>query len=239
MLLLKLLFILTILSSEVVAVADADRDEASLRMKMVEEQIERRGITDAQVLKAIRKVPRHLFIPEAFRASAYQDHPVPLGWGQTISQPYIVALMTQLLEIRRGEKVLEIGTGSGYQAAVLAELGASVYSIEIIPELASIAKVNLKRAGYHKIKIKVGDGYLGWKEFAPFDAMIVTCAPEDIPSTLVEQLREGGRMVIPVGKENQNQELVLAEKKGMQIVRRSILPVRFVPMLKENPKTRD
>lgn len=239
MLLLKLFFILTIFSSEVAAAAEADRDKASLRMKMVEEQIERRGITDAQVLKAIRKVPRHLFIPEALRASAYLDHPVPLGWGQTISQPYIVALMAQILEIRKGDKVLEIGTGSGYQAAVLAELGASVYSIEIIPELAPVAKGNLKRAGYPKIKLKVGDGYLGWKEAAPFDAMIVTCAPEDIPSPLVEQLREGGRMVIPVGRENQAQELVLAEKKGMQMVRRSILPVRFVPMLREKPKTRD
>ncbi|OGR87592.1 MAG: protein-L-isoaspartate O-methyltransferase [Elusimicrobia bacterium RIFCSPLOWO2_01_FULL_60_11] len=239
MLLLKLFFVLTILSPAAAAAAEAGLDEASLRMKMVEEQIERRGVTDAQVLEAIRKVPRHLFIPEALRASAYQDHPVPLGWGQTISQPYIVALMTQLLEIRRGDKVLEIGTGSGYQAAVLAELGARVYSIEIIPELASVAKGNLKRAGHPKIKLKVGDGYLGWKEFAPFDAVIVTCAPEDIPSPLVEQLREGGRMVIPVGKEDQAQELVLAEKRGRQMVRRSILPVRFVPMLREDPKTRD
>ena len=195
---------------------------------MVSLQIEQRGITDSRVLQAMRRVRRHEFVPEVLRQLAYEDMPLPIGEGQTISQPFIVALMTQLLDLSGEERVLEIGTGSGYQAAILAELADFVYTIEIIPGLAQAADELLKKLGYRNILVKCADGYLGWEEYAPFDAIIVTCAPDEIPPALVEQLVDGGRMVIPVG--SIDQELVLAEKKNNKIVTKDIIPVRFVPM---------
>ncbi len=167
---------------------------------MVIGTIERRGITDKDVLNAMRAVPRHLFVPEGDRDYAYGDYPLPIGYGQTISQPYIVALMTELLELKEGDKVLEIGTGSGYQAAILAEIpGIEVYTIEIIPELAESARERLEGLGYAQIHCKQGDGYYGWPEYAPFDAIIVTAAPDHLPQPLADQLAMGGRMVIPIG----------------------------------------
>ncbi len=204
------------------------------REKMVEEQIHNRGVKDERVLAAMRKVPRHLFVPVSEREHAYIDSPLPIGEGQTISQPYIVGLMTELLELKPNDKVLEIGTGSGYQAAILAELSKEVYSIEIIESLALRAKDTLNKLGYKNIEIKVGDGYKGWKEKAPFDAIIVTAAPPDIPPPLLEQLKEGGRMVIPLGE--YFQELYVITKKNGEIFKKSIIPVRFVPMTGEAQK---
>ena len=189
-------------------------------------------ITDKKVLAAMRKVPRHEFVPQDVRDQAYEDKALPIGSGQTISQPYVVALMTQALRLKKGEKVLEIGTGSGYQAAVLAEITPRVYSIEILPELAGNARRTLDRLGYKKVKTRVGDGYLGWKEYAPFDAIIVTCAPEKVPEPLVQQLKDGGRMVIPVEEERYVQILYLLEKKGGRLVKTGIEHVRFVPMIR-------
>lgn len=193
--------------------------------------IRSRGIEDGQVLDALAQVPRHAFIPQEFRGNAapYGDHPCPIGHGQTISQPYIVAYMTAALEIEEGEKVLEIGTGSGYQAAILAELGADVYSIEIVPELAEHARSVLAAEGYGGVNVLAGDGYRGWPEHAPFDAVIVTCAPDDVPAALTRQLVEGGRMVIPVGE--WTQKLLVLEKRGGEMIKRRGLPVRFVPMV--------
>ncbi|MFH1338892.1 MAG: protein-L-isoaspartate(D-aspartate) O-methyltransferase [Candidatus Omnitrophota bacterium] len=199
-----------------------------LREEMVRTQIEARGIGNERVLEAMRRVPRHKFVPWLYRKFAYEDTPLPIGEGQTISQPYIVALMTELLDLTGGERVLEIGTGSGYQAAVLAELAAEVYTIEILPTLAHRAKELLEELGYRNIKVKCGDGYLGWEEYAPFDAVIVTCAPEEIPKNLVEQLADGGKMVIPVG--SAYQELKLIQKKNNAIKISGVIPVRFVPM---------
>jgi protein-L-isoaspartate(D-aspartate) O-methyltransferase len=193
----------------------------------------KRGIKDSRVLAAMTKVPRHLFIPENMRQDAYEDEPVPIGYNQTISQPYIVALMTELLDLTDSSKVLEIGTGSGYQAAVLAELTFSVNSIEIIPELAVRADSTLKALGYH-VDIKCGDGYNGWPQKAPFDAIIVTAAPEEIPLPLIEQLAENGRMVIPVG--DYYQDLKLIKKVKSQLIESNIAPVRFVPMTGEAEK---
>ncbi len=172
----------------------------TLRQQMVREQIRRRGVADPAVLDAMARVPRHLFVPDGLRAEAYVDHPLPIGQGQTISQPYIVALMTELLALDRSQKVLEIGTGSGYQAAVLAELVDSVYTIEIRDELARQAGDLLDRLGYENVHVRVGNGYRGWPEEAPFDAIIVTASPPEIPEALVEQLKVGGRMVVPVGR---------------------------------------
>ena len=178
----------------------ADASFAEERERMVIETIERRGVTDKQVLHAMRTVPRHLFVPEPDRSHAYGDFPLPIGFGQTISQPYIVALMTELLELKEGDKVLEIGTGSGYQAAVLAEIpGVEVYTIEIIPELAQIVLGRLESLGYTQVHCRQGDGYHGWPEEAPFDTIIVTAAPDHVPQPLIDQMTEGGRMVIPVG----------------------------------------
>lgn len=206
-------------------------DYTSLRRQMVETQIESRGIKDRRVLEALLKVERHRFVPEELRAYAYEDRPLPIGEDQTISQPYIVALMTELLELKPNDKVLEIGTGSGYQAAILAELAREVYTIEIIESLAKRAEKVLKDSGYKNIYVKIGDGYLGWPEKAPFDAIIVTCAPEEIPETLIEQLKEGGRMVVPVGKFFQSLKLVI--KKDGKVMVRDIAPVAFVPMIKK------
>ncbi len=203
-------------------------DFSHARLQMVKTQIEARGVTDPRVLEAMRTVKRHLFVPKEFRALSYADRPLPIGEGQTISQPYIVALMTELLRLTGKEKVLEVGTGSGYQAAVLGELAKEVYSIEIIPSLAEHAKKLLAKLGYDNVTVTCGDGYIGWKEHAPFDAIIITCAPPKIPQPLLDQLAEGGRMVVPVGTDWQ--ELVLIEKQDGKIHRKNIIPVRFVPM---------
>lgn len=204
---------------------------AKLRESMVVNQIEARGVKDKRALAAMRKVERHKFVPKQLRYSAYTDGPLPIGEGQTISQPYIVALMTELAGLKGDEKVLEIGTGSGYQAAVLAELCAHVYTIEILEPLATRAKALLEDLGYTNITVKCGDGFLGWKEFAPFDAIIVTCAPQEVPLPLIEQLKDGGRLIIPVG--TLYQELKLIEKKNGKLITKNIIPVSFVPMLRK------
>ena len=209
-------------------------DFKAMREKMVETQIKARGVKDPRVLSALLKVERHRFVPEEYLGSAYSDQPLPIGEGQTISQPYIVALMTELLELKGNEKVLEIGTGSGYQAAVLAELAKEVYTIEIIVPLASTARNRLLELGYQNIKVKAGDGYLGWPEAAPFDAIIITCAPDHIPEPLVEQLKEGGRMVLPVGA--YAQELKRIVKRSGKIETTDIIPVVFVPMTGDGVK---
>ena len=199
------------------------------RESMVRLQIERRGIQSPQVLAAMRAVPRHEFVPPPFQQNAYEDRPLPIGSNQTISQPYIVAAMTEALELQPHDTVLEIGTGSGYQAAVLAESGAHVYSIEIISNLAALAQHNLTRLGYASVHLRCGDGYLGWPEAAPFNAIIVTCAPDDVPQPLIDQLAEGGTMVIPVGGAF-GQELVRLRKKNGAIVKETLMSVIFVPM---------
>ena len=196
---------------------------------MVRYQIEGRGVRDKRVLDAMRRVPRHMFVPPESRALAYEDYPLPIGGGQTISQPYIVALMTELLRLTGAEKVLEIGTGSGYQTAVLAETAKEVYTIEVLPQLAQKAESLLKELGYKNIKVLTGNGYLGWPEHAPFDGIIATAAPEEIPEKLAEQLTENGRMALPVGAVSQ--ELALLIKDNGRMVRHNIIPVRFVPMI--------
>ena len=209
-------------------------DFKAMREKMVETQIKARGVKDPRVLSALLKVERHRFVPEEYLNSAYSDQPLPIGEGQTISQPYIVALMTELLELKGEEKVLEIGTGSGYQAAILAELTKEVYTIEIIESLASMAKNRLSELGYQNTHVKAGDGYLGWPEVAPFDAIIVTAAPDHIPRPLIEQLKEGGRMVLPVGI--YTQELKKIVKRSGKIETTDVIPVVFVPMTGEGVK---
>lgn len=208
-----------------------------LRKAMVEGQIIARGITDRRVIQALREVPRHLFVPPEQVSRAYEDNPVPIGWGQTISQPFIVAFMTQAVNLERTSRVLEVGTGSGYQAAILARICDEVYSVEIVPELNAGAAAVLDRLGYSNIKLKTGDGYLGWPEYSPFDAIIVTCSPTHVPPALIRQLAENGRMIIPVD-ENGYQELVLLKKEKGRLTRRSVLPVRFVPMVDANKKIR-
>ena len=208
----------------------------SERTKMLDEQIIARGIKDEKIIEAFLKVQRHLFVPEQYRSRAYGDHPLPIGEGQTISQPYIVAFMTHVLNLSRSDKVLEIGTGSGYQAAILGELSDHVFTIEINEPLGRRADRLLKELGYFNVKVKVGDGYKGWKEYAPFDAIIVTCAPTHVPNPLKEQLKEGGRMIIPVG-ESYYQKLIYLEKAGGELIQKSELPVRFVPMIDPSGKT--
>lgn len=205
------------------------------RARMVERQIEARGISDPATLAAMRAVPRHEFLPMRLREEAYGDYPLPIGHGQTISQPYIVAFMTEAIRPQPGEKILEIGAGSGYQAAVLAQMGAEVYTIEIVEPLAEMARQTLDRLGYKNAHVRHGDGYRGWPEHAPFDAIIVTCAPDKIPPALVAQLKDGGRMIIPVGG-GMEQELVLLRKQSERIGKQSVLPVRFVPMTGEAEK---
>jgi protein-L-isoaspartate(D-aspartate) O-methyltransferase len=206
-----------------------DFEEA--RRQMVEDQIEGRGITDPRVLEAMRQVPRHEFVPAAYRSSAYSDRPLPIGLDQTISQPYIVALMTELVEPEPGDRLLEIGTGSGYQAAVAAELVSEVYSIEIIPELARSAAELLERLGVSNVVVRAGDGYVGWPEHGPFDGILVTAGAEHIPEPLVEQLKPGARMVIPVGDISTFQILKVVEKlPGGEVEITDITPVRFVPL---------
>jgi protein-L-isoaspartate(D-aspartate) O-methyltransferase len=207
---------------------------AAARARMVQDQLASpgRNIRDPRVLAAMAKVPRHEFVPAGWRQQAYADHPLPIGYDQTISQPYIVAFMTEQLAPKATDRVLEVGTGSGYQAAVLAELVAEVYSIEIVEPLAAQARQVLERLGYPNVHVRAGDGYQGWPEQAPFDAIIVTCAPDHVPRPLVEQLREGGRMILPVTGPIQ-QELYLLVKEGGEVRRRAVLPVRFVPMTGE------
>jgi protein-L-isoaspartate(D-aspartate) O-methyltransferase len=214
--------------------AGAERDYTTARRRMITEQLTGPGrdITNGLVLRAMQRVPRHEFVPHAVKEDAYRDSPLPIGYGQTISQPYIVAFMTQELDPKAQDRVLEVGTGSGYQAAVLAELVAQVYSVEIVPELAKRAAGDLQRLGYTNVVVRAGDGYQGWPEAAPFDSIIVTCAPERVPGPLVSQLKEGGRMIIPVG-EPFNQELILLHKTGGRLERYAVLPVRFVPMTGE------
>jgi len=207
---------------------DEGGDDSAKRWSMVENQIIARGIRDSSVIQAMLAVPRHRFVPNEYKSSAYNDGPVPIGGGVTISQPYIVALMSELLRPVRGMKVLEVGTGSGYQTAVLAETGCEVYTVEILEDIAKRARRLLDELGYENIKFRIGDGYAGWEEYAPFDAIIVTAAPGDIPPKLADQLKTGGRMIIPVGDESQ--ELLLAEKTDEGIFTRRITSVRFVPM---------
>jgi protein-L-isoaspartate(D-aspartate) O-methyltransferase len=204
------------------------------RLQMVEEQVMMRGIKDERLLAAMRKVERHLFVPQQYRQYAYIDEPLPIEAGQTISQPYIVALMTELLELDGDEKVLEIGTGSGYQAAILGELAEDVFTIEIIDTLGVTASRRLQEMGYENVQVRIGDGYKGWPEEAPFDAIIVTAAPPKIPQPLLDQLADGGRMVVPVGE--WFQELVLIERQDTTYTETSIAPVRFVPMTGEAQK---
>jgi protein-L-isoaspartate(D-aspartate) O-methyltransferase len=201
------------------------------RRQMVDEQLAAPGrdIKNRRVLDAMATVPRHEFVPKAEWKFAYWDEPLPIGYGQTISQPFIVAFMTEQLDPKPTDRVLEIGTGSGYQAAVLSRLVAKVYTIEIIEPLAKRAEADLKRLGYDNVKVLAGDGYQGWPAHAPFDAVIVTCAPDHIPQPLIEQLRDGGRMIIPVGA-LENQQLYLLQKHGTKIEQQAVLPVRFVPM---------
>lgn len=216
----------------------AEDPRALARQRMVAEQLAGvgRGIASPRVLAAMRKVPRHEFVPEALRARAYEDGPLPIGHRQTISQPFVVAFMTDRLEPKPTDRVLEIGTGSGYQAAVLAELVAQVYTIEIVEDLARRAAADLTRLGYTNVHVRAGDGFKGWPEAAPFDAIIVTCAPEKVPQPLIDQLKDGGRMIVPVGPMG-DQDLVLLHKHGARLERRAVLPVRFVPMTGEAQKT--
>jgi protein-L-isoaspartate(D-aspartate) O-methyltransferase len=208
----------------------AEDGEVKSREAMVRNQLAAGGISDPKVLEVMREVPRHEFVPAHLRPYAYADGPLPIGHGQTISQPFIVAYMTQALDVKQTDTVLEVGTGSGYQAAVLGRLAKEVYTIEIVPPLAESAKATLSRLGFENVHVKQGDGYLGWPEKAPFDAIIVTCAPEDVPEPLVSQLKEGGRLVIPVGEAGGVQELVLLRKKDGKISKERMIDVRFVPM---------
>jgi protein-L-isoaspartate(D-aspartate) O-methyltransferase len=201
------------------------------RERMVRIQIEGRGVEDPRVLEAMRKVPRHLFVPPALAANAYDDSPLPIGHEQTISQPYIVALMSELLELEGDEKVLEIGTGSGYQAAILGELAAEVYTIEIVEPLAEEARARLAALGYDTVHVRAGDGYRGWPEQAPFDTIMLTAAPPEMPQPLVDQLAPGGILVAPIG--DLHQDLVVFEKTAGGLTRREVIPVRFVPMTGE------
>jgi protein-L-isoaspartate(D-aspartate) O-methyltransferase len=219
--------VLLLLGSEALA-----EDYDARRHQMVTEQIVRRGIRQEQVLRAMLSVPRHRFVPEYLEAQAYDDSPLPIGHGQTISQPYIVALMSELLDLQPGQRVLEIGAGSGYQAAVLSAMGARVFSIEIISDLGTRARTLLSSLGYANIQVKIGDGYQGWPEAAPFDGIIVTCAPSQIPEPLKKQLAEGGRMVIPVGDQHV-QKLVRLIKTEGRLKEEKVVDVRFVHMVDE------
>lgn len=212
--------------------APGDAEFRELRNEMVRTQLQMQGIKKREVLDAMRKVPRHLFVPESLRSHAYRDQPLPIGYAATISQPYIVALMTELLDLKPWHKVLEIGTGSGYQAAILAELASEVYSIEIVEELAARARRDLAAAGYGKVHVRHGDGYQGWQEEAPFHRIIVTAAPPSIPQALIDQLAPGGRLVAPEGASPATQQLMILDKRGDgRVTRRTSIPVVFVPMV--------
>jgi protein-L-isoaspartate(D-aspartate) O-methyltransferase len=207
---------------------------AAARHEMVDAQIHERGISDPAVLAAMETVPRHLFVPSEWLQEAYADHPLPIGYGQTISQPYVVAWMTELLRLKPGARVLEIGTGSGYQAAILGQMGMEVYTIEIVEPLATQASARLAEMGYDNITVRHADGYYGWQEHAPFDGIIVTCAPDHIPPPLVAQLADGGRMVLPVGPPGGYQSLWLVEKHGDQVQTSNMGGVTFVPLTGEH-----
>lgn len=212
------------------AQADARDSRAPERARMVREQLRARGIRDPAVLDAMARVPRHRFVPPAYQHLAYADHPLPIGFEQTISQPYIVGYMTEAAQVSAEDRVLEVGTGSGYQAAVLAELASEVYSIEIVPELAARSRALLRELGYQDAHVRTGDGYVGWPEQAPFDAIVVTAAPDHVPPALVEQLAVGGRMVIPVGTGEQEMRVLTRTAAG--VVEQRTLPVRFVPLVR-------
>ncbi len=224
---MKILLMIILLSTTALA-QEIDTFDAK-RQEMISHQIKNRGITDGKVLEAMEKVRRHLFVPDELREMAYEDRPLLIGYGQTISQPYIVAYMTQAARLRPDDRVLEIGTGSGYQAAILAEIVKEVYTIEIIKPLADSASSRLLDMGYQNVKVKWGDGYKGWVEYAPFDAIIVTAAPSEIPENLIDQLKIRGRMVIPVGTFFQELYLITRTESGFD--KEPILPVRFVPMV--------
>lgn len=212
----------------------ARREDPALekRLSMVRDQIEREGISDSRVLSAMREVPRHLFVPPEYRPMAYESRPLPIGEGQTISQPYVVAFMTEILRLKPGDRVLEVGTGSGYQAAIAAKLAGEVYTVEIFPSLADRARANLESLGYRNIFVRQGDGYYGWEEKAPFDAVIVTCAGGHIPPPLIRQLRTGGRMIMPIGGPFMTQNLVFVDKRADgSLSQRNVLPVVFVRLL--------
>jgi protein-L-isoaspartate(D-aspartate) O-methyltransferase len=209
----------------------ADDPWARRRAAMVAEQIVARGVADPRVLAAMRKVPRHLFVPDAVRPSAYDDSPLPIGFDQTISQPYIVAYMSEILQVAPDHRVLEVGTGSGYQAAILGELAREVYTIEIVPELAERARATLESLGYANVHVQVGDGYLGWPEHAPFDRIMVTAAPDHVPQPLVEQLADGGRLVLPVGRGDQ--WIRVLTRRGDRVTEQTTIPVRFVPLVRK------
>jgi protein-L-isoaspartate(D-aspartate) O-methyltransferase len=226
-----LLFTMMTICSRNIESQDKYRDEYTLlRHEMVEKQIIARGITDENVIRAMSNVQRHLFVPDEHQKNAYADQPLPIGEGQTISQPYIVAFMTEILKPISETRVLEVGTGSGYQAAVMAEICDSVFTIEIFKSLGIQASKVLEELAYTNVEVKIGDGYKGWSEKAPFDAIIVTCSPTHIPEPLKDQLKEGGKMIIPVGH-SYNQELILLEKRKGKMVSKDVLPVRFVPMI--------
>ncbi len=224
------MFILLLLSP---AVAAADDPYALKRQQMVNRDIRDRGLQDPVVLKVMGKVQRHLFVDESLRSRAYGDYPLPIGEGQTISQPYVVALMTAALRLRNDDRVLEIGSGSGYQAAVLAEIAKEVYTIEIRKSLADKAAERLASLGYRNVKVKYGDGYFGWEEQAPFDAIIITAAANHIPPPLIKQLKEGGRLIVPLGSTVYFQALTLATKRGGELDVEQMSPVAFVPMIGE------
>lgn len=222
---------LTVFCVHDVGAAAGDVDRAAERAEMVARQIEDRGVNNKQVLAALRKVPRHEFVPDSEKRHAYRDTPLPIGEGQTISQPYIVALMTELAQPDPSDRVLEVGTGSGYQAAVLAEIVEHVYTIEIEPTLAQRAADVLRRLGYSNVTVRAGDGYVGWEEHAPFDIIVVTAAPDHIPQPLLDQLKPGGRMVAPVGPVFSTQELRVFEKDATgKVISKNVTPVRFVPL---------
>lgn len=203
------------------------------REAMVVETIENRGVNNRAVLKSMRTVKRHLFVPDNVVSAAYTDRPLPIGYGQTISQPYIVAYMTEIINPKPEHKVLEIGTGSGYQAAVLAEIVKDVYTIEIVPELGKAATARLEKLGYDNVHVKVSDGYFGWPEHGPYDAIVVTAAAEFVPPPLLEQLKEGGKIIIPIGSPYMNQSLMLVEKKGEKVTTKNLMPVMFVPFTRK------
>ena len=218
------------------SLAESAAEFKEARERMVREQIAGRDVRDPRVLAAMRKVPRHLFVPADVRKLAYIDSPLPIGLGQTISQPYIVAFMTEALELKPQDRVLEIGTGSGYQAAVLAELVKEVYTIEIVDSLAREAEARLKRLGYTNVRMRSGDGYRGWPEAAPFDAIMLTAAPDHVPQPLTDQLRDGGRLILPLGRGDQDLVRLRRTRQGIQHER--LLPVRFVPMTGEAENVR-
>jgi protein-L-isoaspartate(D-aspartate) O-methyltransferase len=216
--------------------AQDDRDDIrQRRLDMVERQIRQRGVSDARVLDVMRNVPRERFVPDDADARAYDDTPLAIGFGQTISQPYIVAYMTEALAVQPGHRVLEIGTGSGYQAAVLGALARDVYTVEIVPDLAKRAAAVLRELGYTNVHVREGDGYAGWPEHAPFDRIMVTAAPDEIPKPLIEQLAPGGRLVIPVGSQGETQWMTVVEKTAAGVAQRRTIPVQFVPFTRGKP----